>query len=103
MKGPKIGLLKYSQTSDGSLQLSITFGGVDPNTQYAVDLACGPSHDQACGFAQVGTITTNGSGAGSGNFTVPVATLNGSPQRRDARAEGGAVLCRTAPPCFRQS
>jgi hypothetical protein len=79
MKGPKIGLLKYSQGNDGSLSLSLTFSGVDANTAYPVYLACGPSHDLACGFSQVGTITTNASGAGSGTVNVPVATLQASP------------------------
>jgi hypothetical protein len=78
MNGPQIGITAYSEPGD-NLQLQITVEFAQPSTKYEVFLTAGPSHALATGYIGVGVLTTNGVGAGVGNFTVPHATLLAPP------------------------
>lgn len=73
--GPNVGSVTYVKTGAGALQLSITVTGAAANTSYTVYLTCGPTHDLACGFVSVGTVTTDGAGNASTVITVSAATL----------------------------
>lgn len=74
MTGPTgFGLVNYNYDSNGKLRLVVSLKNAEPNTSYAgVFYVCGPTHASACGFQNVGSLTTNGQGNATGNFTVEV-------------------------------
>ncbi len=79
MTGPAIGNLSYRQDSADDLNLAVAIDFGQPNTVYRVFLVCGPSHALACGFRDVGTLSTNAVGQGNATFTVPFPVLHGPP------------------------
>jgi hypothetical protein len=77
MLGAKVGVVQYVQHSDGLLRLTVivTFGA--PLTTYRIFLVCGPSHDLACGFVDLGPLTTDAAGMGQAavdNVGAPFGT-----------------------------
>lgn len=79
MAGPRMGFTFYAQNTLGGLGLAETLVYAWPNTTYHVFLTCGPSHAMACGFIDLGTVTTNANGRGTTSKSVPLATLRTAP------------------------
>jgi hypothetical protein len=78
MDGPLIGMVAYTEPG-GNLNIKIDIEFGQPGTKYEVFLVSGPAHALATGFIAIGTLVTNGAGAGSGAFTVAHATLLAPP------------------------
>src|SRR5260370_190647 len=78
MNGPLIGAVAYTEPG-GNLTIKIDIEFAKPGTKYEVLLVRGPSHALGAGFITIGTLATNGVGAGSGTFTVAHATLMAPP------------------------
>ena len=78
MNGPEVGRVSYSQPS-GNLLLRIRLEFGQPNSKYEVFLVCGPSHANSCGFISIGSLATDGVGAGAASITVSAAVLQGAP------------------------
>jgi hypothetical protein len=81
MAGPTgFGFVNFNQDDAGNLRVVASLKNAEPNTTYEIFLVCGPTHDTACGFISIGTLTTNGQGNGnSGAIDVPLATLQAAP------------------------
>lgn len=81
MAGPTgFGFVNFNQDNAGNLRVVASLKNAEPNTTYEIFLVCGPTHDTACGFISIGTLTTNGQGNGnSGAVDVPLATLQAAP------------------------
>jgi hypothetical protein len=79
MTGPVVGSVSYQQNGASALELAITVDFGQPGANYEVFLTCGPAHSLACGFASVGTLTTNVAGSGSATIAVPLGVLLGTP------------------------
>jgi hypothetical protein len=59
------GFVNYNENAAGDLRIVAVLKNAAPNTTYDVFLVCGPTHATACGFVNIGTLTTNGQGNGS--------------------------------------
>ena len=81
MLGPTgYGFVNFNQDANGDLRLTVSLKNAEPNTNYhGVFLVCGPTHASACGFLDVGELTTNGQGNGNATLKLPVAVLQASP------------------------
>jgi hypothetical protein len=79
MTGPEVGQVRYFQEGNGSLHVRIELNFGQPNTTYDVFLTCGPSHDLACGFSAIDTLTTDAVGFGVSVTTVSIAVLQAPP------------------------
>ncbi len=80
MLGPVAGFCNYNQDDVGNLRVVFVVEGGAPNTTYQIFLVAGPTHAQAQGYIQIGTLTTNTVGRGnSGDIWVSVSTLQGAP------------------------
>lgn len=77
MDGPTgFGFINFNQNADGDLRVVVSLKNAEPNTEYTgAFLVCGPTHATACGFINIGSVTTNGQGNGNAHLSVPVATL----------------------------
>ncbi|HZM64234.1 MAG TPA: hypothetical protein VFB59_03815 [Candidatus Saccharimonadales bacterium] len=89
MAGPTgFGFINYNQDDEGNLRVVASLKNAEPNTTYQIFLVCGPTHAAACGFIEIGTLTTNGQGNGnSGAVMVPLATLQSAPFGAGARTD----------------
>ena len=54
------GFVNYNKNEAGDLRVVAVVKNAAPNTTYDVFLVCGPTHATACGFVELGTVTTNG-------------------------------------------
>ena len=59
------GFVNYNKNAAGELRVVVSLKNAEPNTTYHIFLTCGPTHDTACGFVDIGTLTTNGQGNGN--------------------------------------
>lgn len=77
MEGPTgYGFVNFNQNDQGDLRLTISLKNAEPNTEYSgVFTVCGPDHSSACGYIDVGDLTTNNQGNGNATIIVPVETL----------------------------
>jgi hypothetical protein len=89
MQGPTgFGFINYNQDSEGNLRAVTSLKNADPNTTYHIFLVCGPTHATACGFIDIGTLTTDDQGNGnSGAIVIPVGTLQTAPFGSGARTD----------------
>lgn len=89
MAGPTgFGFINFNQNNNGDLRVVISLKNAEPNTTYSgVFLVCGPTHATACGFVDVGDLTTNGQGNGNATMILPVADLQASPFGSGARTD----------------
>lgn len=80
MMGPTgFGFVNYNQDANGDLRVVASLKDAEPNATYVVLLANGSTHASTTGFANIGTVTTNGQGNGTSNIHVPHATLLAAP------------------------
>ena len=81
MVGPTgFGFVNFNQNGDSDLRIVVSLKNAEPNTTYqGAYLVCGPAHNAACGFIDVGELTTNGQGNGTAQMWVDVETLQASP------------------------
>lgn len=77
MAGPTgFGFINFNQNANGDLRLTVSLKNAEPNTDYSgVFLVCGPTHATACGFVDVGNLTTNAQGNGNATMILPAADL----------------------------
>lgn len=89
MAGPTgFGFVNYNQDEEGNLRVVASLKNAQPNTTYHIFLTCGSTHATACGFLDIGTLTTNDQGNGnSGAVMVTVATLQAAPFGSGARTD----------------
>ena len=89
MAGPAgFGFINFNQNSNGDLRVVISLKNAEPNTTYSgVFLVCGPTHASACGFVDVGDVTTNGQGNGNATMILSVEMLQASPFGSGARTD----------------
>lgn len=94
MAGPTgFGFVNYNQDDQGNLRVVASLKNAQPNMTYHIFLACGPTHATACGFMDIGMVTTNGQGNGnSGAVMVPLATLQATPFGSGARTDHIDIL-----------
>jgi hypothetical protein len=99
MAGPTgFGFVNYNQDNSGVLRLLVSLKNAEPNATYNIYLTCGPTHDTACSFVDVGSVTTNGQGNGtSANIIVPLSTLQSSPLGSGARTDHLDILSEAGP------
>lgn len=77
MAGPGgFGWVNYT-TYGPDLKLQVALRGAEPNTTYRVFLTCGPTHDTACGFVDVGSVTTDQYGRGNNNQIIVRSPFGG--------------------------
>jgi hypothetical protein len=81
MAGPTgFGWVNYYTIGDGDLKVTVALHHAEPNTTYEIFLVCGPTHDTACGFTVIGSLTTDAYGRGRANqIIVRLATLQAPP------------------------
>jgi hypothetical protein len=80
--GPKSGeVTVHSNAKLNRTQVDLSVRGAMPKTTYAVDIRC---------VAQIGTLTTNGSGNGTAHIRVSSALPSGSPFFVDISVPNGA-------------
>ena len=81
MDGPTgFGFVNFNQNGQDDLRLLVSLKNAEPNTTYeGMFLVCGPTHDDACGFVDIGSLTTDDDGNGSANMWLDVETLQASP------------------------
>lgn len=89
MDGPTgFGFVNFNQNEDGDLRLVVSLKNAEPNTTYeGMFLVCGPTHATACGFIDIGEITTNGQGNATETLWLEVETLQASPFGSGARTD----------------
>ena len=89
MLGPTgFGFVNFNQNAAGDLRVVVSLKNAEPNTNYkGVFLVCNPTHATACGFLDIGNLTTNGQGNGNAIMSVSVATLQASPFGSGARTD----------------
>lgn len=94
MAGPTgFGFINFNQNATGDLRMVVSLKNAEPNTTYSgVFLVCGPTHSSACGFIDVGELTTNGQGNGNATMWLEVATLQASPFGPGARTDHFDVI-----------
>lgn len=88
MAGPTgFGFINFNQNANGDLRMTVSVKNAEPNTEYSgVFLVCGPTHASACGFVDVGNLTTNGQGNGNATLILSASDLQaefGSGARTD--------------------
>jgi hypothetical protein len=82
MVGPSgFGWINYT-TYGPDLKLQVQLRNAEPNASYRIFLTCGPTHATACGFVDVGGITTDRYGRGNANQII-VPTQFGGGARTD--------------------
>ena len=64
------GFVNYNKNAAGDLRVVAVLKDAAPNTTYTVFLVCGPTHATACGFVNIGSVTTNGQGNGSSGAII---------------------------------
>ena len=64
------GFVNYNKNAAGDLRVVAVLKNAAPNTTYHIFFVCGPTHASACGFIDLGTLTTNGQGNGSSGAIV---------------------------------
>jgi len=81
MDGPAgFGFVNYNQNDGDDLRLVVSLKNAEPNTTYSgAFLVCGPTHGTACGFIDVGDLTTNNQGNGNATIMLDVETLQATP------------------------
>jgi hypothetical protein len=85
---PGFGAVAHGVDDEGTLWLAVSLRGAAPLTVHGVFLVCGPTVAEACGYAEVGSVTTDGRGdADSAEIMVGLTTLEAMPvaagERRD--------------------
>jgi len=77
MDGPTgFGFINFNQNANGDLHITVSLKNAEPNTEYSgVFLVCGPTHASACGYVDVGDLTTNGQGNGNATMILSAADL----------------------------
>lgn len=71
------GFINFNQDANGDLRLTVSLKNADPDTEYnGVFLVCGPTHASACGYVDVGDITTNNQGNGNATMILSASYLN---------------------------
>jgi hypothetical protein len=74
------GFVNYNKDAAGALRVVVSLKNAEPNTTYHIFFVCGPTHATACGFEDIGTLTTNGQGNGnSGAIIVSAPPFVGGP------------------------
>jgi hypothetical protein len=74
------GFVNYNKNAAGDLRVVVSLKNAAPNTTCHIFLVCGPTHATACGFVDIGTLTTNGQGNGnSGAIILTAPPFVGSP------------------------
>ena len=68
------GFVNYNKNAAGELRMVVALKNAAPSTTYHIFFTCGPTHDTACGFVDIGTLTTNGQGNGNSGAIVFSAT-----------------------------
>lgn len=97
MEGPTgFGFVNFNQNADGDLRVTVSLKNAEPNTTYSgVFLVCGPSHASACGYVDVGDLTTNGQGNGNATMILAVEDLQDSPFGPGARTDHFDLIAAT--------
>lgn len=67
------GFVNYNKNAEGALRVVVALKNAAPSTTYHVYFTCGPTHVTACGFEDIGTLTTNGQGNGNTGAIVLAA------------------------------
>jgi hypothetical protein len=89
MVGPAgYGFVNYT-TYGSTLKLQVGIRNASPNTSYTIYLTCGPTHDLACGFVALATVTTDAYGRASANQLL-ISNPVGGGVRTDHVDIGGA-------------
>jgi hypothetical protein len=71
------GFINFNQNANGDLRVTISLKNASPNTEYnGVFLVCGPTHATACGFVDVGDMTTNNQGNANATMMLSTSFLN---------------------------
>lgn len=83
MQGPGgQGFVNYNQDDSGDLRVVVhMMKSGAPNSTYTVFLVCGPGgigtpHSESCGFTNLGSLSTNGKGNATSEFTIPKCTAD---------------------------
>jgi subtilisin family serine protease len=64
------GYVQYEDLPGASIRIQVEMRGVPTNASYTAYLVCGGSHEVACGYISIGTVTTDADGSSSATFTV---------------------------------
>ena len=77
MDGPTgFGFVNFNQDADYRLRVVVSLKNAEPDTEYkGIFTVCGPTHAAACGYIDIGNLTTNGQGNGNTTMFVSVADL----------------------------
>lgn len=86
MNGPVVGTLTSTTTST-ALNLNVVVNWGQPRSTYRVYMNCGATHATSTCFAQIGTLTVSKTGSGTGNYSIPLATLRCAPFGAGARTD----------------
>ena len=97
MAGPTgYGFINYNKNASGSLRVVAALKNAAPNTTFTIYLVCGPTHATACGFIEIGTITTDDDGnATSGAIWIDDPPYVGGPDDHIDLIGGGEVYAAT--------
>ena len=82
------GAVAHAVDDEGTLWLAVSLRGAAPSRLYELFLVCGPTVEEACGYAPLGWLgTSEGGDADSGEIGVELGSLEagpfGSGERRD--------------------
>ena len=87
------GFVNYNQDANGNMTVVVSLKNAEPDTTYeGVFWVCGPTHATACGFVDVGEISTNARGNGNAVLHLAVETLQSSPFGSGSRTDHFDIL-----------
>ena len=97
MAGPTgYGFVNYNTNASGALRIVVGLKNAQPNTTYTIFLVCGPTHATACGFIDIGSVTTDDDGnATSGAIWIEDPPYAGGPDDHLDLIGGGEVYAAT--------
>jgi hypothetical protein len=85
---PGFGAVAHAVDDEGTLWLAVSLRGAAPLTVHEVFLVCGPTVEESCGYAAVGSVTTDERGdADSGEVALAPGALEAGPFGASARRD----------------
>ena len=69
------GVVTYNVVDSKSLRVTIVLRSAAAGATYPIFFTCGPTHDEGCGYFQIGELTTNSDGNAVTTVFVPLAEL----------------------------